>query len=188
MKVDEKKLRCAVKVLAEQVGLRLDENDGLPFIKTGLMVGDHEGLQFRLVPRDRDAPAVIGFLSLEVLALDNGPLVDAIDREIERIRPRPTGVSATYANAHLPPRLTYTGAFSVYFNRHVDAPRVWIVAAVDRAWEVNVVSVAINVPIVTKYDPAPHRPDHDGPPSAWFEGYGVVVVDVEGRATIGSAP
>lgn len=80
--------------------------------------------------------------------------------------------------------MNYTGRFLVFFNRHTDAPRVWTIAAPGRAWEVNVVSVDIGVPLTTKYDPDVPRGGHDGPPSAWFEGAGTVTVDAEGKATI----
>jgi hypothetical protein len=80
--------------------------------------------------------------------------------------------------------VTYTGPFLVFFNRHADAPRVWTIAAPGRAWEVNVATIEIETVLTTRYQPQPARADHDGPPSAWFEGYGVVAVDAAGRATI----
>jgi hypothetical protein len=80
--------------------------------------------------------------------------------------------------------LTHEGEFTVYFNKHIDAPRTWCIAARDRSWEINVVSIELRAPVTTVYDPQPHVADHHGPPSAYFVGRGLVQVDDEGRAII----
>ena len=82
--------------------------------------------------------------------------------------------------------MKYVGKMLVYFGRHLDAPRVWCVAHPDRAWELQVESVTfVGVSAQTKYNPAiKPQPNHDGPPSAYFEVFGTLNVSVDGRASI----
>lgn len=80
--------------------------------------------------------------------------------------------------------LTYTGPFLVYFNRHLDFPRVWCIANPRTGWEVNVTALHLDVQLFSRYEKREVKADHSGPPAAWFEGVGTVTVDANGIARI----
>lgn len=81
--------------------------------------------------------------------------------------------------------LSYVGEFHIYFNRHLDWPRVWCIATPTANWEVQVCEVHAGVHLKSCYrKDVEKRPDHSGPPAAWFEGIGRIEVDDTGTARI----
>jgi hypothetical protein len=47
-----------------------------------------------------------------------------------------------------------------------------------------VATIDIRAGVTTRYEPTPPQPNHDGPPSAWFEGDGLVQIGDNGDAVI----
>lgn len=78
--------------------------------------------------------------------------------------------------------MRHSGPMWVYFNRKVEAPRVWCVSSPDRTWEICVVSVEIETPSRTYYRPEGADPDHT--PAAWLVTTGNLEVHDDGTATI----
>lgn len=70
--------------------------------------------------------------------------------------------------------MTYTGKLRLHYNRSGAAPLVWSVRS-DH-WELNLSHVECMAPIKSVYEVKPVPDDEDGKPSAWFETYGILVV------------
>lgn len=80
-------------------------------------------------------------------------------------------------------RVTASGTFRVYFNRHGAEPLMWCISPEAGTWELAVCSVRIITEAVACYHRKETADEDDGRPSAWFSVEGDLDVH-NGIATI----